>query len=152
MLFCNTYLAEGWRHVCRTHAQRSLPYRSYRIRLELLLGIPRHASDQDIHELFDGCFMPNSVISLSDLRLLSPLERDQIIPLRTLRDRAARNQRLTVYESDRLFRFVHITAMAEVLFGDETKARRWLSKSKERLAGRKPYEMLSTTPAHGRSS
>nr|WP_306108897.1 MbcA/ParS/Xre antitoxin family protein [Pseudomonas sp. ANT_J12] len=42
--------------------------------------------------------------------------------------------------------------MAEVLFGDETKARRWLSKSKERLAGRKPYEMLSTTPAHGRSS
>lgn len=28
-------------------------YRSYRIRLELLLGIPRHASDQDIHELIE---------------------------------------------------------------------------------------------------
>ena len=121
-------------------------YRSYRIRLELLLGIPRQASDQDIHELFEGGFMPNSVISLSDLRVLSPLARDQIIPLKTLRYRAARNQRLTVLESDRLFRFVHITAMAEVLFGDETKARRWLSKSKERLAGRKPYEILSTTP------
>jgi len=55
-----------------------------------------------LHELIDGGFMPNSVISLSDLRLLSPLERDQIIPLRTLRDRAARNQRLKMYESDRL--------------------------------------------------
>jgi len=125
---------------------RKDPYLSYRIRLELLLGIPRHNTDQDIHELIEAGFMPERVISLSDLRLLGPLERDQIIPLKTLRVRAARNQPLTVSESDRLFKFAHITALAQVIFGNEMKAMRWLSKSKERLAGRKPYEMLSTTP------
>jgi uncharacterized protein (DUF2384 family) len=36
--------------------------------------------------------------------------------------------------------------MAEVLFGDNIKARRWLSKPKSRFAGRKPLEMLSTLP------
>lgn len=58
----------------------------------------------------------------------------------------ARSERLNLRESDLLFRYVHITAMAEVLFGDEIKARRWLSKSKDRLAGSKPLDMLSTFP------
>lgn len=119
-------------------------YRSYRIRLELLLGIPYDASDQDVHELIESGFTPDRITSLCDLGVISPFERDQIIALKTLRTRVVRNQRLTVYESDRLFRFVHITAMAEALFGDEMKARRWLSKSKDRLAGRRPLEMLST--------
>lgn len=37
--------------------------------------------------------------------------------------------------------------MAEALFGDAAKARRWLSKSKVRFSGKSPVEMLSTT--HG---
>jgi hypothetical protein len=62
------------------------PYRTYRILLAMLLGIPWHASDQDIHELIEGGYVPKSLISLSDFRLLSPLKRDRIIPRRTLRE------------------------------------------------------------------
>ncbi|MNI84957.1 hypothetical protein D3C73_1419060 [compost metagenome] len=49
-------------------------------------------------------------------------------------------------ESDRLFRLAHITAMAEVVFGDTHKAQRWLSKSKARFSGENPIALLSTSP------
>ncbi|WP_109786844.1 antitoxin Xre/MbcA/ParS toxin-binding domain-containing protein [Pseudomonas sp. OV226] len=124
---------------------RENAHRSYRIRLQQLLGIPCCASDQDIHELIEYGFTPFMVISLCDLGVIAPLAHDQIVPLKTLRLRAARKQRLSVHESDRLFQHIHITAMAEVIFGDETKARRWLSKPICRFAGRRPYEMLSTS-------
>jgi putative toxin-antitoxin system antitoxin component (TIGR02293 family) len=57
----------------------------------------------------------------------------------------ARGQRLTVEESDRLFRVAHIMAMAQTLFGDDEKAKHWLSKSKDRFSGKSPIAMLSTT-------
>jgi putative toxin-antitoxin system antitoxin component (TIGR02293 family) len=47
-------------------------------------------------------------------------------------------------ESDRLFRVAHITAMAETLFEYNEKAKRWLSKSKDRFSGKSPLAMLST--------
>ncbi|MNG25345.1 hypothetical protein D3C84_1101830 [compost metagenome] len=75
---------------------------------------------------------------------LTPLERDQIIPLKTLKTRVAKDQNLTVDESDRLFRAAHITAMADAVFGNDEKAKRWLSKPKERFSGRSPMAMLST--------
>ncbi|MGE8097846.1 antitoxin Xre/MbcA/ParS toxin-binding domain-containing protein [Pseudomonas fluorescens] len=121
-------------------------YHSYRIRLERLLGIPCNACDQDIHELIEAGFPPDRIQKLCDLSVISRAERNQIIASRTLKARVARNQRLTLHESDQLFRLVHVTAMAEVLFGDEIKAKRWLSKSKDRFAGRRPLEMLSTLP------
>ncbi|MNY41823.1 hypothetical protein D3C86_1766650 [compost metagenome] len=52
---------------------------------------------------------------------------------------------MTVEESDRLFRVAHITAMAQTLFGDDEKAKHWLSKSKDRFSGKSPIAMLSTT-------
>lgn len=126
---------------------REGPYLSYRIRLEQLMGIPRLASDQEIHELIEDGFVPQRVLSLIVLYSQTISESDQINGLKKiLRGRPAAIDRLNVNESDQLFRFAHITAMAQVIFGDETKAMRWLSKPKERLGGRKPYELLSTTP------
>ncbi|WP_145319687.1 antitoxin Xre/MbcA/ParS toxin-binding domain-containing protein [Pseudomonas sp. SJZ080] len=121
-------------------------YQSYRIRLESLLGIPRNACDQDVHKMIEAGFPTSRLKELYDLGMISTSERDQIIALRTLKARTAGKKRLTLHESDRLFRYVHITAMAEVLFGDKIKAKRWLSKPKDRFAGRKPLEMLSTFP------
>jgi len=57
----------------------------------------------------------------------------------------ARDQRLTLEESDRLFRIANITAMAQALFCNDEKAMRWLSKSKRRFSGKNPVGMLSTT-------
>jgi uncharacterized protein (DUF2384 family) len=36
-------------------------------------------------------------------------------------------------------------AMAQTLFGDDEKAKHWLSKSKDRFSGKSPIAMLSTT-------
>ncbi|MNF72888.1 hypothetical protein D3C84_548780 [compost metagenome] len=121
-------------------------YHSYRNRLERLLGIPSSASDQDIYELIEAGFPSAKLKELCDLGTITPSTRDQITKPQTLTVKVAHSERLNLRESDQLFRCVHITAMAQVLFGDEIKARRWLSKSNDRLAGSKPLDMLSTFP------
>lgn len=124
---------------------RESAYRAYRARLGVFLPIPIDASDQDIHELIEAGFFAASVKLLCDLGILIGVGRDQIIPLKTLKKRLASGQRLTVNQSDRLFRVAHITAMAEVLFESDEKARRWLSKPKARFSGKSPIAMLSTS-------
>lgn len=120
-------------------------YGAYRVRLEALLQIPTEASDWDIHELIEAGFSAGIVEVLCDLGRISSLECDQIISPKALKTRLARGQRLTVEESDRLFRVAHIMAMAQTLFGDDEKAKHWLSKSKDRFSGKSPIAMLSTT-------
>lgn len=82
---------------------------------------------------------------LSELGVYDAVALNQIIPLGTLNTRLARSQRLSLGESDRLFRLAHVTAMAEALFGDVKKAQRWLSKPKQRFAWEQPIALLSTT-------
>ena len=124
-------------------------YRDYRVRLELFLRIPTNASDQHIHEFIETGFLADSVTVLCDEGAIGPSECNQIIPLRTLKARLATRQRLTVHESDRLFRFAHVTAMAVTLFGSKEKAKRWLSKPKDRFLGKTPFSMLSTFQGTG---
>ena len=122
-------------------------YHAYRIRLEASLNIPSNASDQDIHDIIVAGFSASLIQSLCDVGAISPEERDRIIPLKMLKTKLVSNQLLTVDESDRLFRFAHITAMADVIFGDAEKAKQWLSKPKSRFSGKSPTAMLTTT--HG---
>ena len=122
-------------------------YHAYRIRLEASLNIPSNASDQDIHDIIVAGFSASLIKSLCDVGTISPEERDRIIPLKMLKTKLVSNQLLTVDESDRLFRFAHITAMAEVIFGAAEKAKQWLSKPKSRFSGKSPTAMLTTT--HG---
>lgn len=130
-----------------THVMREDTYRVYRIRLELLLGISRNKTDVEIHRLIEAGLTSDKVLLLTQLRSQVVQERDHdIAHKKTSREAAGPNPRVNAYESDQLFRFAHITAMAQAIFGDDAKAERWLSKPKERLAGKKPYEMLSTTP------
>lgn len=124
---------------------RENAYRAYRARLGVFLPIPIDASDQDIHELIEAGFLAARVKMLCDRGTLSAAGRDQIIALKTLKKRLANGQRLSVNQIDRLFRVVHITAMAEVLFESDEKARRWLSKPKTRFSGKSPISMLSTS-------
>ncbi|MCU1736727.1 MULTISPECIES: antitoxin Xre/MbcA/ParS toxin-binding domain-containing protein [unclassified Pseudomonas] len=123
---------------------REPAYGAYRLRLEYLLQIPTDASELEIHEMIQFGFEASRLMKLCDQGDVTPLERDQIIPLKTLKTRVAKDQRLTVEESDRWFRAAHITAMADALFGNDEKAKRWLSKSKDRFSGKSPMAMLST--------
>ncbi|MBR7200319.1 antitoxin Xre/MbcA/ParS toxin-binding domain-containing protein [Pseudomonas sp. 14A] len=126
-------------------ALRDDAYQAYRIRLEASLHIPLDASDQDIHEIIEAGFPANLISALGESGTISAEERDRIIPLKTLKSKLASNQRLTLSESDRLFRVAHINAMAEVVFGDAGKSKHWLSTPKARFSGSSPYAMLSTT-------
>lgn len=119
-------------------------YFAYRARLEALLLIPSTASNHEIPELIEAGFTGDRVIRLCEAGVITPTVRDQIIPYRTLKAGVARHQRLTVSESDRLFRVAHVISIAEALFGDEDNVRRWLSKFKSRFSGKSPFAMLST--------
>ncbi len=125
-------------------ALRDAGYAAYRARLQTLLGIPEDASEAQIHHLIVHGFPAERVFELCEKGEITPLGRDQIIPLRTLKTRLSKRQPLTVTESDSLFRTAHITAMAETVFGDQDKARRWLRKPKARFDGQSPIDMLRT--------
>ncbi|RWW58083.1 hypothetical protein BHE74_00035086 [Ensete ventricosum] len=120
-------------------------YHAYRMRLETLLHISVNASDLDIHDMIVAGFSVSLIKMLCDDGTLSDEERDRIIQPKTLKTKLSANQLLTLHESDRLFRFAHITAMAEVIFGDKGKAKQWLSKPKARFLGESPSAMVTTT-------
>jgi putative toxin-antitoxin system antitoxin component (TIGR02293 family) len=67
-----------------------------------------------------------------------------VIPQRTRRHRAEKNQPLTVEESDRAVRLVRIQSLAEETFGDMDKANRWLRKELTELGGETPLTVAQT--------
>ncbi len=125
-------------------ALRREGYSAYRERLHALLGISETATEQQIHDSIVNGFPAQRLMDLCEQGEVTPIERDRIIPLRTLKTRLSKEQPLTVEESDKLFRAAHITAMAQIIFGSKEKAKRWLSKPKNRFSGAEPLTMLST--------
>jgi putative toxin-antitoxin system antitoxin component (TIGR02293 family) len=67
-----------------------------------------------------------------------------VIPARTLKHRRQRNEPLSMDESDRLARVARLYELGVKIFGNPDKARRWLSKPKDRFDGRSPLAMMRT--------
>jgi putative toxin-antitoxin system antitoxin component (TIGR02293 family) len=67
-----------------------------------------------------------------------------VIPERTRRHRAERNQPLTVEESDRAVRLLRIQTLAEETFGGKEKASRWLRRPLASLRGEPPLAVAQT--------
>jgi putative toxin-antitoxin system antitoxin component (TIGR02293 family) len=67
-----------------------------------------------------------------------------VIPQRTRRHRAVRQQPLTVEESDRAVRLLRVQALAEDAFADAEKANRWLRKNLTELGGESPLVFAQT--------
>lgn len=61
----------------------------------------------------------------------------------TLRRRASKNEALTVEESERLMRIARVTALAEALYDDEARAKRWLEKPGVFVPGEPPIAPLA---------
>jgi putative toxin-antitoxin system antitoxin component (TIGR02293 family) len=72
-----------------------------------------------------------------------------VIPQRTRRHRANKNQPLTVEESDRAVRLLRIQTLAEETFGDNEKANSWLRRPLAELHGEAPL-MVAQTEAGAR--
>lgn len=118
---------------------------SYRRLLLMILGIPETASAMQIHESIVQGFPAMRLSSLCGRGDVTPAEREAIIPLRTFKIRLAKQERLTVAESDRLFRVAHVIALARAVFGDSEKAARWLRKPKERFDGQSPMSLVRSS-------
>jgi len=67
-----------------------------------------------------------------------------VIPQRTRRHRAEKNQKLTVDESDRTVRLLRVQTLAEDTFGDRDKANRWLRRPLTELQGESPLVIAQT--------
>lgn len=67
-----------------------------------------------------------------------------VIPQRTRRHRADRQQPLTVDESDRAVRLMRVQSLAEQTFGDQDKANSWLRRSLFELGGETPLVVAQT--------
>lgn len=67
-----------------------------------------------------------------------------VVPKRTLARRQARQERLTVEETDKAVRLARVADLARRVFGDEIKAHRWLRKPKRDLDGVAPLAFLAS--------
>jgi putative toxin-antitoxin system antitoxin component (TIGR02293 family) len=67
-----------------------------------------------------------------------------VVPARTRRHRAARRERLTVEESDRLVRLARVQSQAEDVLGDAVKGNRWLRQPLGSLDGKAPLDVAQT--------
>jgi putative toxin-antitoxin system antitoxin component (TIGR02293 family) len=67
-----------------------------------------------------------------------------VIPQRTRRHRADKQQPLTVDESDRAVRLLRIQTLAEEAFGANDKASRWLRRPLMELGGETPLAVAQT--------
>jgi putative toxin-antitoxin system antitoxin component (TIGR02293 family) len=67
-----------------------------------------------------------------------------VIPQRTRRHRADKEQPLTVDESDRAVRLLRMQTMAEETFRDNEKANRWLRRPLTELGGEAPLVLAQT--------
>jgi putative toxin-antitoxin system antitoxin component (TIGR02293 family) len=67
-----------------------------------------------------------------------------VIPDRTRRHRAKRDEPLTVEESDRAVRLLRIQSLAEEAFGSGEKANRWLRLGLAELSGEAPLSIAQT--------
>jgi putative toxin-antitoxin system antitoxin component (TIGR02293 family) len=67
-----------------------------------------------------------------------------VIPQRTRRHRADRNQPLTIDESDRAVRLLRTQTLAEDTFGAKEKANIWLRRPLAELNGETPLDVAQT--------
>jgi putative toxin-antitoxin system antitoxin component (TIGR02293 family) len=104
----------------------------------------------DVHSQADLATIVRRRLPLATLKGLSlaglseqEIERF-VIPARTRRHRAEKNQLLTIEESDRAVRILRIQSLAEETFGEADKANRWLRKELAELGGETPLNVAET--------
>lgn len=108
-----------------------------------LAGIFQHALD---HARESG---ESPAMSVADLVAWSPrfsaVEIEElVIPKRTLARRKAKREPLTAEETDKALRLARISAEADRVFGDPSKADRWLRRPNPVFHGKTPLELLKT--------
>ncbi|MGO4001501.1 antitoxin Xre/MbcA/ParS toxin-binding domain-containing protein [Pseudomonas fluorescens] len=113
--------------------------------MEVILRIPSATSDHDIHEMIEVGFLAYSVESFLEYCTAGLLNFSGIIKSAMFDENTSSVQRLSKNDSERLFRAAHIVALAEVIFRNDAKAKRWLTAPKKAFSGATPIDMVTTT-------
>ncbi len=108
------------------------------------LGGRAPATEGDMLRLVEGQLAPSVIRRLISLGLRRSEIDSAIIPLRTLQHRRSRRQKLTIEESDRVFRVIRILSLAESVYAGRERALAWLRNAHPRLDGRAPLSLLNT--------
>lgn len=101
-------------------------------------------------ELFNVVIDANSLFRIEPaaLKRLANYSDDEIfalvVPKRTLARRLSDGEPLTVEETDKAVRLARIDRLAAHVFGEPSKAHRWLRKPKKLLRGETPLAYLAT--------
>jgi len=105
------------------------------------------SSDRDMREAIREGFPPAVV---SELMLASGLTLKELAAALDLSPRSLqrrrRSGRLARFESDRLYRFARILAIAREYLGDHQRALRWLKRPNRALGGIAPVAAIDTEP------
>jgi putative toxin-antitoxin system antitoxin component (TIGR02293 family) len=89
-------------------------------------------------------FDASSVDRLKDYGYTSDELYKLVAPRRTLARRLQKKEPLTIRENDNVQRIIHISEMADRIFGERQKAQRWLRKPSRALNGVVPLELLAS--------
>ena len=109
-------------------------------------ALGRHiTSDRDLRDAIREGFRPAVVDELMRASGLTLRELANSLDLsaRSLQRRRS-SGRLTGYESDRLYRFARIVAIANDFLGDRERAMRWLKRHNRALGGIAPVAAMDT--------
>jgi hypothetical protein len=127
-----------------TETMRAEAYDLYRARLEVITGIPKTDSDHDIREVIKVGSQTYSLVPFLKYCTDSLPDCLDIISSGIPNEESSPHQPFSVGDSALWFRVAHIVALAESIFGNGTKARRWLMAPKKVFSGAAPMAMVST--------
>jgi putative toxin-antitoxin system antitoxin component (TIGR02293 family) len=108
------------------------------------LGIKSPATEWDNLRIVEGRLEPSAIQRLMALGLERSEIDESVIASRTLQHRRSRREKLTIEESDRVFRMIRVVSAAESVYGTLERALAWLRRSHPRLEGRAPLSLLKT--------
>jgi putative toxin-antitoxin system antitoxin component (TIGR02293 family) len=108
------------------------------------LGLQTSGTEVEMLRIVEGKLAPTVIKRLISLGLQRSEIDATVIPLRTLQHRRSRREKLTVEESDRVFRLIRVLSLAESVYAGRERALVWLRRPHARLGGRTPLSLLNT--------
>lgn len=114
------------------------------VRIGDWLGLQPPATESDILRAVEERLAPSVIKRLVSLGFERAEIDEAVIPSRTLQHRRSRREKLTMEESDRVFRITRVLSSAEAVYGSRERALTWLRKLNPRLGDRSPLSLLKS--------
>ncbi len=109
-----------------------------------LLGLRRKINNSiDLHDAIVAGFNEKQI---TKVKKLLNINNKNFAKLLGISERTLLRKKEWSDISDRLYRLVHVFALANTVFEDSDRARQWLNESQKGLGWKVPLELMSTEP------